>query len=150
MLGGTTHVKGNVMRMSLCLAATLLVGLAGCGKEEGGGATTQSGAMPSDLGSQIGAAAGESLSKYSGELGDQQEQIKTLSASARSFGDEKLNDLLARAEQKIKELGGKLSEIKTAEEGSTKALRSEIKDLTADVQDLLAKAKERLADLQEG
>ncbi len=128
--------------------------MAGCGKQEAapgqaGGADT--GILPSELGSKVGEVAGQAkdtvVSTLKSQLAQQQSQVESLTESAKSLGDEKLDQVVSTLKEKLNAAQGKLNEVTNAE-GSTTGLQNEFKTIMGDVQSLYQQAMQRMAELK--
>ncbi len=147
--------SGTITTILVSGLATLLV-LGACSKKEpapsgGGGAA---GVLPSDAGSKLSEAASQAANElarnYTSELDQQQSQLGALKASAGSLGDAQLDSMITTIEGKLKQVTGKLADLKNAEGGTAEALGKEVQKLLSEVGPLMKQAQQRLASLQGG
>lgn len=154
--------RSTVLVATLVLAPVLV--LAGCGGEDsdggygsaetGAGTPSESGVVGSDFGSQLGGvvdqATADLAKNYSEQAKQQQSQLDTLKASARSYDDQQLDGAIEQIETVLNQLTGKVDEIKNADQGTAAALQKEIQKLMGQAGDLFQQAQTRLTQLQKG
>ena len=148
--------RTTVLVATLVLAPALVP--AGCGSDgsadAGAGTPSEMGAVGSDFGSQLGGvvdkAKGDLAKNYSEQVKQQQSQLETLKASAKSYGDQQLDAAIQQVETVLNQLAGKVDDIKNADEGSAAALQKEIEKLVGQAGELFQQAQARLTQLQKG
>ncbi len=151
------------MGLGIVVAAIVASG-AGCSKKESApaapakGATTAPSPLASDLGKAAGQAAGQATaaakeqvaSSFATQLETQQKQAQAIATDAKKYADQQLDGLLKDLDAKLGSVSEKINQIRTADEGSSKAIQSEIQKLLSEAGDLYKQAQVRLATLVKG
>jgi DNA anti-recombination protein RmuC len=146
------------------VVAAIVASGAGCSKKEtppaapAKGATTAPSPLASDLGKAAGQAAGQAssaakeqlVSGFAAELEAQQKQAQAITTDAKKYADQQLDSLLKTLDTKLTSVSDKISQIRTADEGSSKALQAEIQKMLGEAGDLYKQAQARLAALVKG
>ena len=84
---------------------------------------------------------------FSLRLNEQQRQLATLQSTARTAGDERLNQLIAELDEKLALARSKLNDMKKAEEGRVPGAQRELKGIMTEAQELIVQAMARTGEL---
>ncbi len=146
------------------VVAAIVASGAGCSKKETAPAAPAKGAAaaPSPLASDLGKAAEQAggqataaareqaASSFATQLETQQKQAQAITTDAKKYADQQLDGVLKSLDTKLTSVSEKINQIRSADEGSAKALQTEIQKQLGEAGDLYKQAQARLAALVKG